>query len=360
MSTPSSPPGRIVESADGHLLSSNRVGRIVIEVIESRVLAFNRAGDPATRRVPVYLPPSYDASPDRRYPVIYVLAGYSGTGLSYLSYQCFAPNLPERLDGLMASGRMGDAIVVMADGMTRYGGSQYIDSTATGPYQRFVAEETVAHIDARYRTIPTREGRAVAGKSSGGYGALRLAMERGDVFSACACHAGDMYFEYAYLPDIPKAVNVIVPFGSLLSYMEHFERIPKKRGADFTAINMIGMAAAYSAADDGGDGDGLGFWMPFDFETGALREHVWARWLTHDPIRLLDRHADALRALSLLYIDVGSQDEYNLQIGARIMRERLSARGIAHQYEEFTDGHRDTSYRYDVSLPTLRAVLADS
>lgn len=359
MSTSSFSRGRMVESAGAHLRSGGHAGRIVIEAIESRALTGNRAGDPAVRRIPVYLPPSYDASPDRRYPVIYMLAGYSGTGLSYLNYQCFTPNLPERLDGLVASERMAEAIVVMADGMTRYGGSQYIDSPATGPYQRFVADETVAHIDARYRTVPTREGRAVAGKSSGGYGALRLAMERGDVFSACACHAGDMYFEYAYLPDIPKAVNVIVPFGSLLSYMEHFEGIPKKRGADFTAINIIGMAAAYSPAEEGSDGDGLGFYLPFDFETGALREHVWTRWLAHDPIRMLDRHADALRALSLLYIDVGAQDEYNLQIGARVMRERLNRLGIAHQYEEFTDGHRDTSYRYDVSLPALRAVLAD-
>lgn len=335
-------------------------GRVVIETLESRLLIGNRPGDPTTRRIPVYLPPSYDASPSRRYPVIYLLAGYTGTGLSYLGYSCFSPTLPERIDAMIASGRMDETIVVMADAMTRYGGSQYLDSPATGPYQRFVAEETVAHVDMRFRTLPTREARAVAGKSSGGYGALRMALERGDVFSACACHSGDMYFEYAYLPDIPKAVNAFMPHGSLPAFMTHFEGQVKKRSADFALINMVAMAAAYSPAEDGSEGDGLGLHLPFDPATGALREDIWARWLRHDPVRMVDPHANALRALSLLYIDVGSHDEYHLHLGARILRGRLEALDIAHRYDEFPDGHRDTSYRYEVSLPALRAVLADS
>src|SRR4051794_10895740 len=109
-------------------------GRVVIETLESKVLVGNRAGDPTVRRIPVYLPPSYD-SDTRRHPVIYVLAGYTGTGLNYLNYQCWQPTLPERIDRLIASGKMKEAIVVMADGMTRFGGSQYIDSAAQGRYQ---------------------------------------------------------------------------------------------------------------------------------------------------------------------------------------------------------------------------------
>lgn len=332
-------------------------GRVVIERIESHLLVGNRPGDPAFRDVPVYLPPSYDTTPSRRYPTIYMLAGYSGTGMSFVGYNCFSPTLPQRLDTLMRSGCMNEAIVVMADAMTRYGGSQYVDSSATGPYQRFVADETVAHIDACHRTLATRESRAVAGKSSGGYGALRLALERGDVFGACACHAGDMYFEYAYMPDIPKAASTMTAFGSLAAWLEHFEQAPKKRSSDFTAINITAMAAAYSPDDEGGEGDGFGIWMPFDFETGALREAIWQRWLTHDPVRMLEAGATALQRLSCLYIDVGSSDEYNLHLGARIFRKQLNALGVRHHYEEFADGHRDTSYRYERSLPMLAQAL---
>ena len=66
---------------------------------------------------------------------------------------------------------------------------------------------------------------------------------------------------------------------------------------------------------------------------------------------------DALRRARLAFIDVGQYDEYQLQVGARLLHRKLDALGIAHVYEEYPDGHRDTHYRYDVSLPRLYEAL---
>jgi hypothetical protein len=57
-------------------------------------------------------------------------------------------------------------------------------------------------------------------------------------------------------------------------------------------------------------------------------------------------------------MDCGAQDQFNLQFGARQMSHRLTALGIAHEYEEFDDTHNNIQYRYDVSLPKLARALA--
>jgi hypothetical protein len=77
-------------------------GTLQIETIESAVLRGNPFGDPARRRVAVWLPPSYQSSPHRRYPVIYWLAGYTGTGEMMFQGSPWQPGLGERLDRLTA------------------------------------------------------------------------------------------------------------------------------------------------------------------------------------------------------------------------------------------------------------------
>ena len=68
-------------------------------------------------------------------------------------------------------------------------------------------------------------------------------------------------------------------------------------------------------------------------------------------------HADALRALALLFIDAGTRDEWNLDLGARILTRRLAALRVPFEHQEFDDGHRGINYRYDISLPKLAAAL---
>src|SRR5205807_6310336 len=128
------------------------------------------------------------AHPARRYPVIFGLTGFTGRGPMLLNDQAWQPNLQERLDRLYAAG-MPPVILVLPDCFTRLGGSQYLNSTATGRYEDYVTAELVPYIDARYRTIAAPEGRAVFGKSSGGYGALIMGLRHADLFSALACHS---------------------------------------------------------------------------------------------------------------------------------------------------------------------------
>jgi enterochelin esterase family protein len=329
-------------------------GRVVLERFESAVLAGNPAGDPATRTVPVYLPPSYEREPARRFPVIFVLAGFSARGRMLLNDSPWSPPLDERMDALVAGGA-GEAILVMPDCLTRFGGSQYLDSSATGRYRTHVAEELVARVDARYRTLPERAHRGVAGKSSGGYGALTLGMQRPDVFGAVACHSGDMGFDYCYRGDVPKFCARVQQAGGLVAWLEAFESQRQKNPDDLVALNILGMAAAYSPNPAAPT---LGIDLPCDLETGAFRDDVWRRWLAHDPLSLLESHAEALRSLRFLHLDCGTRDEFHLQHGARRFSCRLRELGIAHDYEEFDDGHRNVSYRYDVSLPRLARALA--
>lgn len=329
-------------------------GRVTIERFDSAVLRGNPAGDPHVRRVPVYLPPSYDAAPGRRYPVVFVLTGFTGRGRMLLNDNPWSPALDDRMDALIASERSGEMILVMPDCFTRFGGSQYLDSPATGRYATHVVEELVPWVERTFRTRPGRDHRGVAGKSSGGYGALVLGMRHPDVFGAVACHSGDMEFDYCYRGDLPRFVSAVQRAGGLQRWLEAFEARVQKPHDDFTVLNILGMAAAYSP--DPAEAP-FGIALPVDLDTGAFREEVWRRWLEHDPLRLAERHAEALRSLRLLYLDCGTRDEWHLHLGLRLFAARLRALGIAHEHEEYDDGHRNVSYRYDVSLPKLSAAL---
>jgi S-formylglutathione hydrolase FrmB len=329
--------------------------QLVIEQFTSHVLADNPLGDPATRQLPIILPPDY-ARAGMRYPVLYGLTGFTGSGLSMLNYTAWQPNLQQRIDRLMAEGQMPPAIYVLPDCFTRYGGSQYLNSTAIGRYEDYVIDEIVPHIDRTYRTIAGPEGRGVFGKSSGGYGSIMLGMKHPDVFGAVACHSGDMAFNLAYRPDFPKFVNAIQKAGGLEKWWHDFHTKVRKEGRDIEVMNILAMAAAYSPAI-APIAQPLSIDFPFDLDTCELKPDVWARWLECDPVPLADRYAAHLKQLRLLFIDCGSRDEFNLHFGARTLVKKLKVLGIAHEYEEFDDGHMNITYRYEVSLPKIVGAL---
>ncbi|MES1207474.1 MAG: alpha/beta hydrolase-fold protein [Pseudomonadota bacterium] len=326
---------------------------VAIEVVESRALAGNPLGDPTARRVAVWVPPSYARAPQRRYPLILWLAGYAGTGEMMFSGSPWQPGLGDRLDALVAAGKMGEAIVAAPDCFTRWGGAQYLDSPALGNYETHVIEEVIPALDQRLRTIPSREARAIGGKSSGGFGALVLAMRHPDRFTAVASHAGDMAFELSLLPDLPVAARTLRRHGGVARFLADFEAREKKSGDAFTTIMVLATAGAYSPEP----GRDHGIALPFDVETGAIDWAVWQRWKAWDPVEMAVHHTEALRRMKLLFLDAGTRDEHNLDLGARILVRRLRELGIACEHEEFDDGHRSTAYRYDVSLPKLAAAI---
>jgi len=321
---------------------------MTVEIVEfeSRVLRDNPLGDPHVRRTPVYLPPSY---PKGRYPVYYMLTGFTGFGELMIQRAAWSESLPERLDRLIREKEMGEAIVVMPDCFTRLGGSQYLNSSATGRYEDHVVRELVPYVDSRYRTTGRR---AVMGKSSGGYGAMVLGMRHPDVFQALACHSGDMYFEYCYQADFPKAVDTLRKHGGLKGFLKAWEKMPKRLAGNLhAAVNTIAMASCYSPR-------GRSFDLPFDAETGEIQPMVWNRWKALDPIELLDRHARDLKKLKCVFVDCGTRDQFALHHGARIFAAKAKRMGVKVQHEEFDDDHSSISYRYDRSFAVLSRHLA--
>jgi len=267
----------------------------------------------------------------------------------------WAPGIGDRMDGLIASGRVKPMILAMPDCFTHLGGSQYINSPALGRYEDHVIEELVPLVDSKVRTLPGPEHRGVMGKSSGGYGSLVLGMRHPDAFGAVACHSGDVYFEMCYKRDFGPAIRAIRKAGGVGAWMKRFFAVPRKRTEDFPALDTLAMAAAYSP----NVGAPPAFCdLPFDLETGEMDENVWKRWLAHDPAYLVDRYAENLKKLALLFLDCGTEDEFYLELGARMLVKRLKALGVAHEYEEFDDGHMNIIYRYDVSLSKLSRALA--
>jgi S-formylglutathione hydrolase FrmB len=326
--------------------------RVAVERIDSRILRTNPLGDPFVRDLPIYLPPSYYTS-STEYPAVYCLSGYTGSAWSWFNFQAWIPSIDERMDSLVASG-IPEMILVFPDCFTRYGGSQYLDSSAVGDYRSYITEEVLPFVEQMYRTKNDKRYRGVIGKSSGGFGAISLAMERPDLFSAVACHSGDMYFEYCYLPDFPAAFRMIQKYGGLNTTLEKFDQISKTGKEDHALLNTIAMSACYSPNPD----SKARFDLPFDEQTGKLRDRVWKKWKKFDPVEVVKEKGEALKDFGLVYLDCGKNDEFGLMVGARIFVKELKRLGIANTYEEFEGGHFNIQHRYDTSLKKIAEYFA--
>lgn len=154
-------------------------GRIERVKVHGKSLEGNLEGDSPDRDVFVYLPPSYDREPARRYPAVYTLHGY---GLHAEQWAGFANFGAEEKD--LAAGAAKEMILVVPDAFTLQNGSLYSKSAATGDWETFLAVELVSYIDSHYRTIPNRMSRGLVGHSMGGYGTFRLGMKHPEVYSS--------------------------------------------------------------------------------------------------------------------------------------------------------------------------------
>jgi hypothetical protein len=248
-------------------------------------------------------------------------------------------------------------IVVYVDAWTAYGGSQFVDSPGTGNYHTYLCDEVVAFVDARYRTVADRESRAIAGKSSGGYGAMITPMLRPDVFGALASHAGDTLYELCYVPEFAAAVRALRAWdGDPHRWWADFQsRTAFTHRSDDVLLGLYGVAACFSAQPDGTPV------LPFDPVTGVLRPEVWQRWLDLDPVRMAPGHAEQLRSLRAIWIDAGTSDEYNLDVGAQAFRAELAAAGVPDErihFELFEGRHGGIDHRYPPALRWLAERLA--
>ena len=329
-------------------------GDIRIDFIESPALSGNPLGDSATRPVVVYLPPGYDSQGSRRYPTLYVLHGYTGDVAALVSARAWETNVLQWADRLIREERMPPVLLVLVDGFTRLGGSQFLDSVHNGAYGTYIVRDVVGHVDRSYRAIASEGGRAVAGKSSGGFGAMHLVLAHPGTFAAFASHSGDSYFRYAHPPAFATVHRMLEAHDfDIRRYVEAFERKHKRSMAEYTTMEMLAYAAAYSPRS----ATAFDLDLPFDRASGELRDDVFARWLAYDPAERVPAHRAELSRLRLRYLDCGRRDEYNLDIGSRVVTQRIRELGLPVRHEEFDDDHRNVGYRYEVSLPALAAVL---
>lgn len=360
--------------------STWQAGQVVILEHVSKVLADNPLNDPCVRRLHVWLPPQYLAGkPRRRFPVLFDLAGYFSAGPAHLAWHGFEENVAERVARLLHQRRMKPVILVFPDCFTALGGNQYINSSAIGRYADYLTQELVPFVDREFRTIAGREGRGCFGKSSGGYGAMVHAMKYPECWGAVANHSGDVYFDFLYRTDWPNTLDALAQFrepprreghwappgshaaletgfddGRARRFLEH---VWKKRERLESHESMCLMNLAMAASYDPDPAAPNGFRLPFDLETGVLLPQRWKRWLTHDPLNMVERYGANLRTLRGLYMDCGWRDQFHIHYGCRQLSILLDRHGVDHVYEEFDGTHSGIDHRLEHSLPFLSRVL---
>ncbi len=319
-------------------------GRLDEHVISSEALRGNPLGDPHERPLWVYVPPGYDES--SRYPSVYAIQGMTGQVEMWRNRMSMRKTVIELFDELFASGEAPPCLVVFPDCFTALGGSQFLDSPATGRYHTYLCDEVVPWVDERYATLDAAAHRGIMGKSSGGYGSMVTPMLRPDLFGGLATHAGDALFELCYQHEFAQCARSLREEydGSFERFWENFRSRPAlTRPSDMWLVNTYCMAACYSEGE-----------LPFDLETGAVRPDVFARWLEWDPVLMVPRHAETLRRLRAIYIDSGGQDEYYLDLGALAFRRALAEIGVTDVFFElFPAGHGGIEYRYPLALKYL-------
>ena len=317
---------------------------------ESEALRDNPLGDPASRPLYVYTPPGWPD--DGPYPAVWAIQGMTGQVDMWRNRTAYQSTFVEDVDRLIVAGECRPVVMPMPDCWTAYGGSQFLDSAGTGSYMTYLCEELVPFVDERFATLAERDGRAVQGKSSGGYGALVLPMLRPDLWGGLGDVSGDAAFEYCYLPDLPTAWAVLREHDSIEAFWEGMLADPSPSHETFAAVNLIAMAACYSPGPDGEPE------LPYSPADGSLRQDVWERWLALDPVRMIGDHLDDLKTMRAISLECGLQDEYRLYAGTAMLHEKLEAAGIEHRFELFKGKHGGLTPRYAPLVAWLAERLA--
>ena len=381
MSQSKSPTERPSDRAKKRDKTPGHRSRILTLDHSSAVLKDNPLGDPFERPVNVYLPAAYDHQQKKRFPVLFDLAGFTGSGPGHLNWRNFDENLPGKLDRLIATKAMPPVIVVFPDCFTCLGGNQYINSSAIGQYADYLNLELIPFVDNQLRTLASREHRGCFGKSSGGYGALRMAMDYPQYWGGIANHSGDAYFDFVYKAEWPEVLTHLQKYsepqlkeglrrnvsgqaepgqddGRIKRFLDDiWSRNPNGHdplaGKDIMALMLVAMAASYDADPTLPNGFGL----PFDLENGKFLQNRWRNWLRHDPIHMNSRQKKNLKTLKGILIDCGWRDQFHIHYGSRQLSQVLQEAGVEHRYEEFNGTHSGVDHRLDTSLAFLAKKL---
>lgn len=309
-------------------------GRLVVDTLHSVALRDNAIGDPPDRAVTIYLPPSYARDTTRRYPVAYLLHGVTSDPREWLDGTYQGLDLAALLDQRAPH---AEYLVVMPHANNRYGGSFYVNSHAFGRWEDAMANELVVFVDARYRTLPVRQSRALVGQSMGGFGALYLAGRHANVFA----HV------YAMSPCCLGFVGDLAPDGA------------RWRTEPRGWLRTMAMAFTPDRAEVTGETR-----LPFAVQSDGRAQEVGAvarAWREVMPLYRLEQEAAPYAHLCSMALEAGQQDEIpNVPAGAAAFSQQLTRLGIGHTFDAFTGGHIDhTRERFERAvLPFLERVLA--
>jgi enterochelin esterase-like enzyme len=290
--------------------------------VHSQALEGNLAGDPADRYVTVYLPPSYNSSPEKHYPVLYMLHGFTDSDSKWFGWEEHWINLHEVLDQVIAEGMCKEMIVVMPNAYNRFKGSMYSSSVTIGDWETFVARELVNYIDTHYRTIPDTHSRGLAGHSMGGYGTLRLGMKYPEVWSAI----------YALSPCCMEGTMLEIS-PPMMERVEAITRGDQLESAGFGTIATLASAAAWAPNPENPP-----FYLDLPFADGEVLPEVAARFSANRTLYVIDQYVYNLKKLTAIGMDAGDQDT-GISGSTKRLHEHLESLGIPHQYESYEGDH---------------------
>ena len=276
----------------------------------------NLRGETDSPEVSVYLPPGYAEETDRRYPVLYLLHGYSGTDESWFGENAFWDGRAAA-DRAMTSGAAEEMIIVMPNCNNAFRGCMYVNSAATGYWEDYIADDLVAHIDSHYRTIADREARGLAGHSMGGYGVWLIGMHRPEVFSALYSLSACCLNEYA-------------PRGG--EQAAALEAIDSEEDLERGALRTFAVTAAWSPNPNKPP-----FYLDLPTRNGEVVPEIAARFAVNSPQAMLPSHVSALRKMTAVMMDVGEQD--GLIDANRTLSETMTAYGVEHTFETYEGDH---------------------
>jgi len=317
------------------LLAPGIDARVDRSTLLAQSLLENRLGESPARPLVVVLPPGYDAAGSERYPVVYLLHAWGEGPDSWVSgYGYEGLDLSRALQAAVEAKRVGPMILVLPDARTRFGGSWYANSVTGGAWEDFVATDLVTHVDTTYRTIPDRRARGIAGQSMGGYGALRIAMNRPETFgsvlgmSAPNLVAPNPFGEDAVRAAIDLERGTSAPPSPLA-------RVLWSKAVAFSS--MPGRAPFQAE-------------LPWSVVEGQLVKSapVWERWLASTLVPMVPRRASDLRRLRIR-LEAGEQDPFLGE--TRALAAALAGSEVPHELVVFPGDHvRGVRSRFEAGV----------
>jgi enterochelin esterase-like enzyme len=286
--------------------------------VHGKALEGNLEGDSPDRDVTIYLPPSYATERNRRYPVIYLLHGYTDSDDLWFGAKPHFINVPVVTDRALASGAR-EMIIVMPNAYTAYQGSMYSSSATTGDWETFIARDLVSYIDSHYRTIPEVAARGLAGHSMGGYGTIRIGMKNPDVFSSLYILSPCCMSANINPKPSPKA--------------EAIRSAAELATADFGTKAQLASAAAWSPNPKNRP---LFFDLPY--KDGEVQPEVVAKWAANAPLAMIDQYISNLRKMHAIAMDAGDKDE-PIASTVRTLDQILTSYDIPHAFEIYPGNH---------------------